>query len=262
MLPFGLRSSAKIFNAVADALEWRLKAVGVPYIHHYLADFVVLGAPRSDECPRALEKLLLTCSNLGIPLAAHKSEGPATTITFLGIVIDTLADELRLPTEKLNRIRTLLIDWGDKKACTRRDLDLPLTPPEPGAAEPGTGHHVSSGNGACCPEIYHKGATADPPSSTNLGSSMARPVGAMLLRQPSKAAHNFKLVATHITSSDNSVADDLSRDNLHSFFSKVPTANRSQEHVPETAVELLLDPEGDSTSPAWMHRFTNIFTTV
>ena len=109
MLPFRLRSSAKIFYAVVDALEWRLKAVGVPY---YLDDFVVLGAPGSDECPQALEKLLFTCSNLGIPLAAHKSEGPATTITFLGIVIDTLAGELRLPAEKLNCIRTLASRLG------------------------------------------------------------------------------------------------------------------------------------------------------
>ena len=56
MLPFGLRSSAKIFNAVADALEWRLKVVGVPYIYNYLDNFAVLGALGSDECAQAVEK--------------------------------------------------------------------------------------------------------------------------------------------------------------------------------------------------------------
>ena len=65
MLPFRLRSSAKIFNTVADALEWRLKAVGAPYVHHYLDNFMVLGAPGSNEGPRALEMLLFTCLNLG-----------------------------------------------------------------------------------------------------------------------------------------------------------------------------------------------------
>ena len=55
-LPFGLRSSAKIFNAVADALEWRLKVVGVLYIYNYLDNFAVLGAPGSDECAQAVEK--------------------------------------------------------------------------------------------------------------------------------------------------------------------------------------------------------------
>ena len=123
MLPFGLRSSAKIFNAVADAFEWRLKAVGVPYVYHYLDDFTVLGAPRTDECSRAVSKLHIICSKLGIPLATHKSEGPAMSITFLGIVTNTVAEELRLPAEKLDHLRTLLVKWGDKKACTRRDLE-------------------------------------------------------------------------------------------------------------------------------------------
>ena len=123
MLPFGLCSSAKIFNAIADALEWRLKAIGVRYVYHYLDDFTVLGAPGTDECARAVNELQATCSKLGIPLATHKSEGPATSITFLGIVIDTVAEELRLPTEKLVRLRTQLMEWGDKKACTRRELE-------------------------------------------------------------------------------------------------------------------------------------------
>eukprot|EP00731_Ephydatia_muelleri_P000792 Em0001g792a len=74
MHPFGLHSSAKIFNAVADALEWRLKAVGVTYVYHYLDDFTVLGAPGTDEFSRAVSKLHIIYSKLGIPLATHKSD--------------------------------------------------------------------------------------------------------------------------------------------------------------------------------------------
>ena len=44
-LPFRLRSAPKIFNAVADALEWILKHRGIRYIYHYLDDFIVLGPP-------------------------------------------------------------------------------------------------------------------------------------------------------------------------------------------------------------------------
>ena len=36
-LPFGLRSAPKIFNAVADALQWVVKQNGVTYLEHYLA---------------------------------------------------------------------------------------------------------------------------------------------------------------------------------------------------------------------------------
>ena len=40
MLPFGLRSAPKIFNAVADALEWCVAKQGVTHIFHYLDDFI------------------------------------------------------------------------------------------------------------------------------------------------------------------------------------------------------------------------------
>ena len=123
MLPFGLRSAPKIFNAVADALEWCLRADGIRHVFHYLDDFVVLGAPGSDECSRALEKLRSRCTELGIPLAAHKCEGPSTKITFLGIVIDTSVGELSIPAEKLNHLRDLLEDWGDRKSCSLKDLE-------------------------------------------------------------------------------------------------------------------------------------------
>lgn len=45
MLPFGLRSPPKIFNAVADALEWYVASKGVTNVFHYLDDFAVVGSP-------------------------------------------------------------------------------------------------------------------------------------------------------------------------------------------------------------------------
>ena len=50
MLPFGLRSAPKIFNAVADALEWCVAREGVQEIYHYLDDFAIIGPPNSDKC--------------------------------------------------------------------------------------------------------------------------------------------------------------------------------------------------------------------
>lgn len=45
MLPFGLRSAPKIFNAVANALAWHLQSEGIPHIHHYLDDFIIVAPP-------------------------------------------------------------------------------------------------------------------------------------------------------------------------------------------------------------------------
>jgi hypothetical protein len=89
MLPFGLRSSPKIFSAVADALEWCIIQGGVQDIFHYLDDFLVMGPPGSSICNDNLAILLKVCAGLGVPLAPEKQEGPSPVLTFLGIIIDT-----------------------------------------------------------------------------------------------------------------------------------------------------------------------------
>ena len=50
VLPFGLRSAPKIFNAVADALNWACQREGVRNSLHYLDDFLLIGSLQSHEC--------------------------------------------------------------------------------------------------------------------------------------------------------------------------------------------------------------------
>ena len=45
-------------------------------------------------------------------MAPHKRDDPTTCLIFLGIQVDTVTGELRLPEEKLHRLRTLLQEWG------------------------------------------------------------------------------------------------------------------------------------------------------
>ena len=123
VLPFGLQSAAKIFNAVADDLNWHLKKAGVEFVEHYLHDYIIMGSPGTSQCKDSLTIVDRECKVLGVPLAAHKREGPATCITFLGILVDTEAGQLRLPMEKLHRIRDLLRTWGDCKSSTRKELE-------------------------------------------------------------------------------------------------------------------------------------------
>ena len=103
-LPFGLRSAPKIFNALADALLWILKAHGVSHLMHYLDNFISLGAPNSQQCQTNLEIILGICDLLGIPLTVDKIEGPTTLMTFLGFQLDTMEMTVSLPPEKLERI--------------------------------------------------------------------------------------------------------------------------------------------------------------
>ena len=123
MLPFGLRSAPTIFNAVADALEWCLRDRGVRHIYHYLDDFTVIGPPRSPVCAEAVDILNRTYAELGVPISEHKRDGPTTCLTYLGIEVDTVASQLRLPQGKLQRLQTLLSEWGDRKVCESRQLE-------------------------------------------------------------------------------------------------------------------------------------------
>ena len=122
-LPFGLRSAPLIFSAVADALEWIVRSRGFTSIFHYIDDFIVVGPTESEVCELSLHTLTQTCDILGMPIAHEEMEGPATRLTVLGIELDTAAMEMRLPSEKLERLSTLLKYWRGRKAGSRKDLE-------------------------------------------------------------------------------------------------------------------------------------------
>ena len=116
-LPFGLRSAPKIFSALTDAMMWILYERGVQAALHYLDDFLLLGPAGLTGCQQALSTTLNLCSELGFPVAPDKTEGPATTLVFLGIEIDTVAQQLRLPEDKLQRLLAALAQWMTRASC-------------------------------------------------------------------------------------------------------------------------------------------------
>lgn len=64
-----------------------------------------------------------TCEELGVPLAKQKVSGPASCMTVLGIEIDIKAGLLRLPHDKLQQLKALLVSWQHRKQCSRRELE-------------------------------------------------------------------------------------------------------------------------------------------
>ena len=121
-LQFGLRSSPKIFTAVADALEWVFRRHGVSWCTHYVDDFLTVGKPTSEECRSNLQVMLDMCRHLGVPLKADKLEGPSTSLTFLGISLDMVRMEIQLPPERLEALRLAIQSWRGKRACRKREL--------------------------------------------------------------------------------------------------------------------------------------------
>ena len=100
-LPFGLRSVPSIFHNFASAIHWVLENDYGAILLHYLDDFLLVGSPDQPTCQESMSTMLQVCEAMGIPVATEKCEGPVTCITFLGIVLDSSLQQLRLPPKKL-----------------------------------------------------------------------------------------------------------------------------------------------------------------
>ena len=121
-IPFGLRSAPRLFNILADLLSWATQKAGVSYLIHYLDDYLTVGPPLSQVCQHNVDIFTSLCTDLGIPLATDNLEGPATSLRFLGIILDTNRMEIRLPAEKLSRTREMLKAWLSRKKATKREV--------------------------------------------------------------------------------------------------------------------------------------------
>ena len=82
-LPFGLRSAPRLFNILADLLEWILQQERVSVCLHYLDDFLTVGPPKSPVCQQNLDTIREICEWLGIPLALDKVAGPSLPCHYL-----------------------------------------------------------------------------------------------------------------------------------------------------------------------------------
>ena len=122
VLQFGLRSAPKIFNTLADALAYMIRERGVDWLEHYLDDYVLVGLPGTDKCKRDLTVALETCDEVGFPVAGEKTGWPATRMTLLGIEVDSKEMILRLPEEKLQKLKLLVAGWRKRKSCLKREL--------------------------------------------------------------------------------------------------------------------------------------------
>ena len=111
-----------IFMAIMDAAEWIVRQQGVEFVLHYLKDFLVVTA--ADECrgDYTLHIILKTFEQVGLPMAWEKLEGLVSCLTFLGFELDSLHNEIRIPGQKMQDIKTEVARWISKKSCRRKKL--------------------------------------------------------------------------------------------------------------------------------------------
>ena len=121
-LVFGCRSSPCIFDNLSQAVCWIVcNNYGVQTIFHLLDDFLTVDLP--DPCigERTMATLSLVFNRLHIPLAQHKCMGPTSCLEYLGIILDSMNMEARLPLDKVQRILEFINTLLSKRCCTKRE---------------------------------------------------------------------------------------------------------------------------------------------
>lgn len=122
-LPFGCSISCSLFEKLANFLEWELKRRSQSNsVVHYLDDFLVAGQKDSDACLQLMSCYENMCAEFGVPLAPEKTIGPSPCITYLGLEINTNEMMVKIPPEKLMKLKENLISLLGKKKTTLKEL--------------------------------------------------------------------------------------------------------------------------------------------
>ena len=121
---FGLRSAPYIFNLFAEALHWIIARHIPSRLRHYLDDFIAIFSPNMalPDILDAKDWIMNLGHTLGLRFQPEKTLGPVTCLEYLGLELDSVAMEARLPTPKLDILHELLAEWSTRLSCTLLQL--------------------------------------------------------------------------------------------------------------------------------------------
>ena len=121
-LPFGLRTSPFLFDLFARALNWIMIAVlGWSFVLHYLDDFFAILPPQANA-EAYCHDFDAVCSQLGL-IINHSKDIMGTKADFLGIELDSILMQGRLPPDKLARARNMVNDLLNRRVISRHELE-------------------------------------------------------------------------------------------------------------------------------------------
>ena len=122
-LPMGCSISCRLFEDFSTAIHWVLSnKLAIPAVVHVLDDFLFIGSPATQECMHSLQSFLTLCENINIPIKHTKTVYPSTVICFLGIELDSIQMESRLPLDKVDKIKLLLNTFLERQKVTLKEM--------------------------------------------------------------------------------------------------------------------------------------------
>ena len=122
-LPMGCSTSCQTFEKFSKSLQWiLLEHFKIAGMTHILDDFIFFGPGDSSLCQYGLDSFFLLANDIQLPVKHLKTVLPTTCCIVHGIEVDTMALELRLPQDKLYKIRLLLRNTSKKRTIKLKDL--------------------------------------------------------------------------------------------------------------------------------------------
>lgn len=121
-LCFGTRSAPFIFTRIMESVCRSLRDSSIN-CYCYLDDIICLSSDfESGICDQLT--IITRLRSLGFYIAWSKVKSPSRICTYLGYEIDTLHNEVRLPQERINRLRKELVFWSGKRKATLKQLQV------------------------------------------------------------------------------------------------------------------------------------------
>ena len=99
---FGYRNGSQIFQRCTDAIRFIMSQHGFHHLHDYIYDLIYTGLP--SEIHASYNFLQHLLSQLGLDISIKKLVPPSTSVTCLGIQIDTIKRTISIPPGKLQDI--------------------------------------------------------------------------------------------------------------------------------------------------------------
>lgn len=122
-LPFGCSISCKTFESFSTFLEFMVRrAAQSDNLIHYLDDFLGAGKRDTLHCSLLMETFFTCMKKLNVPLATEKTEGPVEVLSFLGLELDSVAMQTRIPDDKVKEVLEKIDSLLAKDRTTLRDM--------------------------------------------------------------------------------------------------------------------------------------------
>jgi hypothetical protein len=116
-MPFGLCTAPRVCTQLLSVVNFALAELGIRDIR-YLDDFFLIGASQEDMA-RHLSLAQTTIRQFGLVVNSDKTEGPAQSLSFLGVQLDSVNQTVSCTPARVEELTSLLRSLLRQRVITR-----------------------------------------------------------------------------------------------------------------------------------------------